>query len=167
MLHCSCHYDLISCTLVFTNEQNIIQSKIGAKNGQNWTNIFSTKVETNSANDESNDNFLSTFINMHLIEDITFYVILLLVKWLIIELCSISQTAGQGQSLCRMLNHALRSKVSHAPLLARWGSLSNLNGFGVAKFWLQLFNLFVIFRTTFLRKKVWFAGTPLNNASKY
>ena len=34
ILHCSCHYDLTSCTLVFTNEQNIIQSKI-AKNGQN------------------------------------------------------------------------------------------------------------------------------------
>ena len=28
MLHCSCHYALTSCTLVFTNEQNIIQSKI-------------------------------------------------------------------------------------------------------------------------------------------
>ena len=45
-------------------------------------------------------------------------------------------------------------------LLARWGSLSNLNVFGVAKFWLQLFKLFVILPTTFLRKKVWFARTP-------
>lgn len=45
-------------------------------------------------------------------------------------------------------------------LLARWHSLSNLNVFGVAKFWLQLFKLFVILPTTFLRKKVWFARTP-------
>lgn len=45
-------------------------------------------------------------------------------------------------------------------LLARWRSLSNLNVFGVAKFWLQLFKLFVILPTTFLRKKVWFARTP-------
>ena len=45
-------------------------------------------------------------------------------------------------------------------LLARWGSLSNLNVFGVAKFSLQLFKLFVILPTTFLRKKVWFARTP-------
>ena len=41
-------------------------------------------METNFPNDESNDNFLSTFINMHLTENIRFYVILLLVKWLII-----------------------------------------------------------------------------------
>lgn len=45
-------------------------------------------------------------------------------------------------------------------LLARWHSLSNLNVFGVAKFWLLLFKLFVILPTTFLRKKVWFARTP-------
>ena len=38
-------------------------------------------------------------------------------------------------------------------LLARWGSLSNLNVFGVAKFWLQLFKLFVILPTGLLEKK--------------
>ena len=30
------------------------------------------KMETNSANDESNNNFLSTFINMHVIENMRF-----------------------------------------------------------------------------------------------
>lgn len=38
-------------------------------------------------------------------------------------------------------------------LLARWHSLSNLNVFGVAKFWLQLFKLFVILPTGLLEKK--------------
>ena len=37
-------------------------------------------METNSPN----DNFLSTFINVYLTENIRFYVIPLLVKWLII-----------------------------------------------------------------------------------
>lgn len=94
-------------------------------------------METNFANDESNDNFLSTFINMHLTENIRFYVILLLVNG--VSSCSISQTASQGQSLCRKLNnHVLRQ--SRTPF---WLG-------GVAKFGLQLFKLFVIFPTTSL-----------------
>lgn len=65
-----------------------------------------------------------------------------------VNLCAISSTT-----------YFVWKSVTYS-LLARWHSLSNLNVFGVAKFGLQLFKLFVILPTTFLRKKVWFARTP-------